>query len=307
MRFPWCLALALLPLAAPRADGEDIASCVDTRLRKIFEAEPFIFAQKFTYEVPKRDEQGVVGRTLDQAYAQIFSPDAPRGGLTVHLNPQRVQSNTLVRMHKQFLEEVYQTYLAKGEKPEIVQLLRDEEEKLPIYRQEFIGLHYAPKPYGTPGGRNLGISRIYDGTPRPRGRMPNDPADDTILPLERMLQVRGLATQAVKKSRAAVEAGTPKGIIEIGRLNLLAKDHLQAPARTAMYAALADSIHYYQNLYKTKSVEVFAHAPDAAHLRFYQKQFGFELADTITFPDSPRKEYILRIDGQKLAEAFLKQ
>lgn len=194
-----------------------------------------------------------------------------------------------------FFETVYKNYKDRI-RDDIVQQVKAVEEKLPELRQSY-GLVFESINQSV-----IGTIRVFDGTPR---RL-NDTFWDwrsTIpptLPFEAIFNARKIPVNFIKKLEQMRKDSPYTPVFELGKLSLEGNSaKVNDRALKALELFLYD---YYLTRYPDAIFVV--HVASAAHLRLYQKRYGFEIEEKVEIPGTDQVEHILTLSAAKFKEAL---
>lgn len=225
---------------------------------------------------------------------------------TFHINPfsERPYSALNKTMglpgaDQRFFENVYKNYEDKI-KVEVIDQVKNTEEKLPNWRQSY-GLVFADYS-ASRLNEVVGTIRVFDGTPKR--------ADDLffmtwytdispILPFETIFNSRGISVQYINTIKQIRNADPYAHIFELGKLSLEGSPEVRDRALKAIELFLYD---YYLTRYPNALFII--HAAGGAHLKLYQKRYGFKLQESVYIPESNTTEYILILDGPGFKKAL---
>jgi hypothetical protein len=202
-----------------------------------------------------------------------------------------------------FYENLYQNYEGRV-REDLIQLVKSTEDSLPQLRQSY-GLinDTVTDPFTT-----IGTIRVFDGTPQhtedsyfnglyaPGQRGPYN------LPFEVFFKARKIPVKYIETLNKMRTSDPFAPIFEIGRFSLEGSGATRERAAKAIDLFLYD---YYLRHYPTATFVV--HVTSEAHLKLYQRRYGFEIAEAIAVPDSKNVEYILTITAENFKKAIEKR
>lgn len=200
----------------------------------------------------------------------------------------------LPRPDMRFFENVYKNYKDRI-RDEIVQQVKSVEENLPELRQSY-GLVFESNYYQV-----IGTIRVFDGTPRRLNDVyqPQRAATSPVLPFEAIFKARNIPVQFIQKLEKMREESPYTPVFEIGKLSLEGSPQVNDRALKAIELFLYD---YYLKRYPDAIFIV--HVASRAHLKLYQKRYGFEIEETVNIPGSDQVEHVLTLPAAKFREAL---
>jgi hypothetical protein len=223
-------------------------------------------------------------------YSNNPDPDSP--------SPLRVLHRLFgVKLHENdiFFQEIYKNYGGRID-PMIVKMIGDVEKTIETVADSRQELGLVATNYPEQGGRILGTMRFFNGTV-------SHSATPSFFPLEYAFALRDIPIKFSKKIRT-IQRRDPKILMyEIGKFSLEG-----APAERDRARALLE-LFWVQNYIDSvpSNSLFFAHVATEAHLRLYQKRYGFRIFETVEISrDPPKNEYILVATAGELRKAFEK-
>ncbi|GEM_PF-3863114 len=196
-----------------------------------------------------------------------------------------------------FFENVYKNYQDRI-RDEIVLKVKEVESKLPEVRQSY-GIVFESQL-----NEAIGTIRVFDGTPRRINDIfrPGRAESSPVLPLEAIFKARNIPVSFIKhlEKMRANDAYTP--VFEIGKLSLEGSPRARDRSMKALELFL---LQYFLSRYPNGLYLV--HVASEAHLKLYEKRYGFKIIETVPIPGTDNVEHILGLSGNEFRAALLKR
>ncbi|MES2768732.1 MAG: hypothetical protein V4596_06250 [Bdellovibrionota bacterium] len=200
---------------------------------------------------------------------------------------------------QRFFANVYKNYEGKI-KRETINQGKKVEEGLSEWRQSY-GLVFADYSQSRLN-EVVGTIRVFDGTPKRVDDfffMPWYTEISPTLPFEAIFNSRGIFVKFIDTIKQMRKVDPYAPVFELGKLSLEGSSQVRDRSLKAIELFLYD---YYLTRYPDATFIV--HATSQAHLKLYQKRYGFSLQESIYVPETNNTEYILILNGVQFKKSL---